>query len=127
MSWLERHVPRHGSKFTFDCIVEGCRMRFSSQVSVQTEENIFKPVKYLCFVSDNSDNWTHRQQLEFAEHRDMILRGTYLFNRRQCRQAGIIIVLRCRPCWSGTSTVISPSPTNRTTPPSPAPGRASRA
>ena len=36
MSWLERHVPRHGSKFTHDCIVEGCRMRFSSQVSTLT-------------------------------------------------------------------------------------------
>ena len=32
LKWLESHVPRHGGKFAYPCIVEGCRMRFSSQV-----------------------------------------------------------------------------------------------
>lgn len=43
MSWLERHVPRHGSKFTFDCIVEGCRMRFSSQAMLERHVNSHFP------------------------------------------------------------------------------------
>jgi hypothetical protein len=30
--WLEKHVPLHGGKFAFTCIVEGCKLRFSSQV-----------------------------------------------------------------------------------------------
>lgn len=32
-SWLEKHVPTHGGKFSFACIVSGCKLRFSSQVS----------------------------------------------------------------------------------------------
>ena len=32
MSWLEKHVPIHGGKFSYPCIVSGCKMRFSSQV-----------------------------------------------------------------------------------------------
>ena len=31
-SWLEKHVPTHGGKFAFACIVSDCKMRFSSQV-----------------------------------------------------------------------------------------------
>lgn len=31
-SWLEKHVPTHGGKFPFACIVSGCKQRFSSQV-----------------------------------------------------------------------------------------------
>ena len=34
LKWLESHVPRHGGKFAYPCIVEGCRMRFSSQVGI---------------------------------------------------------------------------------------------
>ena len=30
--WVEKHVPLHGGKFAFTCIVEGCKLRFSSQV-----------------------------------------------------------------------------------------------
>ena len=33
-SWLEKHVPTHGGKFAFACIVSGCKMRFSSQVRI---------------------------------------------------------------------------------------------
>ena len=64
-------------------------MRFSSQVSTLTDwlvelfldgaTQIF--LLSSCFVLGNSYNWTHRQQLEFAEHRDMILSGIYLFNK----------------------------------------------
>ena len=35
MSWLEKHVPTHGGKFSYPCIVSGCKMRFSSQVSLK--------------------------------------------------------------------------------------------
>ena len=35
MSWLEKHVPTHGGKFSYPCIVSGCKMRFSSQVSLR--------------------------------------------------------------------------------------------
>ena len=31
-SWLEKHVPTHGGKFAYVCIVSGCKMRFSTQV-----------------------------------------------------------------------------------------------
>lgn len=31
-TWLEKHVPTHGGKYAFACIVSGCKMRFSSQV-----------------------------------------------------------------------------------------------
>ncbi len=34
-SWLEKHVPTHGGRFAFACIVDGCRMRFSSQVRIR--------------------------------------------------------------------------------------------
>jgi hypothetical protein len=34
--WLEKHVPLHGGKFAFTCIVEGCKLRFSSQVHPST-------------------------------------------------------------------------------------------
>ena len=40
LKWLESHVPRHGGKFAYPCIVEGCRMRFSSQVSILEEKHI---------------------------------------------------------------------------------------
>ena len=40
LKWLESHVPRHGGKFAYPCIVEGCRMRFSSQVGIS--------LKYFC-------------------------------------------------------------------------------
>ena len=66
-------------------------MRFSSQVSSPTNWPLRTKVFLVeatqifltssCFVLDNSYNWTHRQQLEFAEHRDMILSGIYLFNK----------------------------------------------
>ena len=50
LKWLESHVPRHGGKFAYPCIVEGCKMRFSSQVSISLK--LVKNTKY--FVSDNS-------------------------------------------------------------------------
>ena len=31
-SWLEKHVPTHGGKFNFACMVGGCKQRFTSQV-----------------------------------------------------------------------------------------------
>jgi hypothetical protein len=31
-SWLEKHVPTHGGKFNFACMISGCKQRFSSQV-----------------------------------------------------------------------------------------------
>ena len=31
-SWLEKHVPVHGGKYPFGCIVSGCKKRFSTQV-----------------------------------------------------------------------------------------------
>ena len=34
--WVEKHVALHGGKFAFPCIVEGCRHRFSSQVSTKS-------------------------------------------------------------------------------------------
>ena len=48
-----------------------------------------------CFVLDNSYNWTHRQQLEFAEHRDMILSGIYLFNKTWQQVGNVIISNYC--------------------------------
>ena len=39
-SWLEKHVPIHGGKYAFACIVSGCKKRFSSQVSLV--HNIFQ-------------------------------------------------------------------------------------
>ena len=38
--WVEKHVPLHGGKFAFPCIVEGCKHRFSSQV--RQERSVFK-------------------------------------------------------------------------------------
>ncbi|TRY73957.1 hypothetical protein TCAL_11348 [Tigriopus californicus] len=38
-SWLEKHVPTHGGKFAFACIVSGCKMRFSSQKILQRHVN----------------------------------------------------------------------------------------
>ena len=35
-SWLEKHVPTHGGKFNFACMIGGCKQRFSSQVSQQS-------------------------------------------------------------------------------------------
>lgn len=40
-SWLEKHVPTHGGRFAFACIVDGCRMRFSSQVRRNNNITIF--------------------------------------------------------------------------------------
>jgi len=37
--WLEKHVPQHGGKFAFPCIVEGCRSRFSSQAMLERHVN----------------------------------------------------------------------------------------
>ena len=31
-SWLEKHVPTHGGKFNFACMIGGCKQRFTSQV-----------------------------------------------------------------------------------------------
>ena len=38
-SWLEKHVPTHGGKFNFACMVGGCKQRFTSQVR-QSESNL---------------------------------------------------------------------------------------
>eukprot|EP00095_Tigriopus_kingsejongensis_P003431 maker-scaffold110_size354795-snap-gene-1.5 protein:Tk03431 transcript:maker-scaffold110_size354795-snap-gene-1.5-mRNA-1 annotation:"hypothetical protein L798_08557" len=38
-SWLEKHVPTHGGKFAYTCIVSGCKMRFSSQKILQRHVN----------------------------------------------------------------------------------------
>lgn len=37
--WLEKHVPHHGGKFAYPCIVESCKMRFSSQVMLERHVN----------------------------------------------------------------------------------------
>ena len=34
--WLEKHVPTHGGKLAFPCIVPDCRARFSSQVTTRS-------------------------------------------------------------------------------------------
>ncbi len=33
-TWLEKHVPTHGGKFAYACIVSGCKIRFSTQVNI---------------------------------------------------------------------------------------------
>lgn len=43
-SWLEKHVPIHGGKYAFACIVSGCKKRFSSQV--KKEDLLHFPAKY---------------------------------------------------------------------------------
>ena len=84
LKWLESHVPRHGGKFAYPCIVEGCRMRFSSQVRIslnfQQHKNIFQTTKNISiyFVLYNSLYWTHQRQLEIAKHKDTILKYLYL-------------------------------------------------
>jgi len=37
--WLEKHVPLHGGKFAFSCIVEGCKSRFSTQAMLERHVN----------------------------------------------------------------------------------------
>ena len=37
-SWLEKHVPTHGGKFNFACMIGGCKQRFSSQVNMMFSE-----------------------------------------------------------------------------------------
>ena len=39
-SWLEKHVPTHGGKFNFACMVGGCKQRFTSQVRERGEETV---------------------------------------------------------------------------------------
>uniref|UniRef100_A0A0K2TEY5 Putative LOC100569581 [Acyrthosiphon pisum] n=1 Tax=Lepeophtheirus salmonis TaxID=72036 RepID=A0A0K2TEY5_LEPSM len=38
-SWLEKHVPTHGGKYSFSCIVSGCKMRFSTEKFLQRHVN----------------------------------------------------------------------------------------
>ena len=38
-SWLEKHVPTHGGKFNFACMVGGCKQRFTSQVREEERDN----------------------------------------------------------------------------------------
>merc|ERR1719188_1560590 len=38
-SWLEKHVPTHGGKFSFACMIGGCKQRFSSQKMLQRHVN----------------------------------------------------------------------------------------
>eukprot|EP00096_Caligus_rogercresseyi_P000603 TRINITY_DN1106_c0_g1_i4.p1 TRINITY_DN1106_c0_g1~~TRINITY_DN1106_c0_g1_i4.p1 ORF type:complete len:619 (-),score=220.95 TRINITY_DN1106_c0_g1_i4:799-2655(-) len=38
-SWLEKHVPIHGGKYAYSCIVSGCKMRFSSEKLLQRHVN----------------------------------------------------------------------------------------
>ena len=40
-SWLEKHVPTHGGKFSFACMIGGCKQRFSSQVRTSIEISWF--------------------------------------------------------------------------------------
>ena len=74
----------------------------------------FNPVKYFvlssCFVLDNSYNWTHRQQLEFAEHRDMILSGIYLFNKTWQQVGAVIISNYCLIPGHARATCEQPFP-----------------
>ena len=37
--WLEKHVLSHGGNKPFQCIVDGCKQRFGTQVSSELKED----------------------------------------------------------------------------------------
>jgi hypothetical protein len=53
--WLEKHVPLHGGKFAFTCIVEGCKLRFSSQVPYLHTGTVHLYVR--CFSIPDLESW----------------------------------------------------------------------
>ena len=40
--WLEKHVLSHGGNKPFQCIVDGCKQRFGTQVSSELESRQIK-------------------------------------------------------------------------------------
>ena len=59
-TWLEKHVPTHGGKYAFACIVSGCKMRFSSQVSwiPRTDESFDE------YLSLHDARWSFQKNLQ---------------------------------------------------------------
>ncbi|XP_034246117.1 mucin-5AC [Thrips palmi] len=78
-SWLERHVLSHGGNKPFRCIVDGCGMRFSSQLMLERHVNWhFKQSE-----SPSSNGSAPRRSLDTPPNRLIKRCGKKLRYRRQ--------------------------------------------
>ncbi|XP_018329872.2 uncharacterized protein LOC108740161, partial [Agrilus planipennis] len=75
-SWLERHVLAHAGTKPFRCIVEGCGMRFNSQISLERHVNNH-------FNSDGSQNGTAKKSVENGSAKLFKRNGKKIRFRRQ--------------------------------------------
>jgi len=76
--WLEKHVPQHGGKFAFPCIVEGCRLRFSSQAMLERHVN-----SHFTEPSTSSAHSGPRKSIEGAPARKRLKRAGVKLKFRQ--------------------------------------------
>jgi len=76
--WLEKHVPQHGGKFAFPCIVEGCRSRFSSQAMLERHVN-----SHFTESSTSSAHSGPRKSIEGAPARKRLKRAGVKLKFRQ--------------------------------------------
>ena len=70
-SWLEKHVPTHGGKFNFACMVGGCKQRFTSQVRERERKRQSE--------SDLGSNALGALLLRRSQQRSLIARRVGLF------------------------------------------------
>ncbi|KAI4462625.1 zinc finger protein aebp2 [Holotrichia oblita] len=75
-SWLERHVLAHAGTKPFRCIVDGCGMRFNSQLSLERHVNNH-------FNSDSSQNGNNKKAVENGSAKLFKRNGKKIRFRRQ--------------------------------------------
>jgi len=67
---MEKHVPSHGGKFAYACIVEDCKMRFSSQVMLERHVN-----SHFSETTSSSAQTGPRKSIEGAPARKVLKRA----------------------------------------------------
>ncbi|KRT84670.1 hypothetical protein AMK59_342 [Oryctes borbonicus] len=75
-SWLERHVLAHAGTKPFRCIVDGCGMRFNSQVSLERHVNNH-------FNTDSTQNGNNKKAVENGSAKLFKRNGKKIRFRRQ--------------------------------------------